>query len=59
MTPLVKPASAKVVIFEVTSRRNYELVTSAQADDTVYVGSKKWRQQQSSIAGLQQKFDKG
>jgi hypothetical protein len=46
-TPPVAPALAKVTIYEVTMRLGYELVTSAQVDDRIYVGSREWRQQQS------------
>jgi len=39
------PASARVLIFEVTMRPGYELVTDARVDDRVYVGSRQWRRQ--------------
>jgi hypothetical protein len=40
---------AKVIIHEVIKRRGYELVTDVRADDTIYVGSKAWRQQQKEL----------
>jgi hypothetical protein len=42
----VKPALARVTIYEVTVRSGYELITSAQVDDHIYVGSRAWREQQ-------------
>ena len=41
----VKPALAKVTIFEVAERPWGWLMTSAEVDDRVYVGSREWRQQ--------------
>jgi len=43
MTPPVKPALAKVTIFEVAERPWGWLTTSAEVDDRVYVGSAEWR----------------
>jgi hypothetical protein len=40
------PALANVTIFEVATRPWGWLVTSAEVDDRVYVGSPEWRQQQ-------------
>src|SRR5262249_23003934 len=45
--PPVKPALAKVTIFEVAERPWGWLTTSAQVDDRVYVGSWEWRRQQN------------
>jgi hypothetical protein len=45
MAPPVKPALAKVTIFEVAERPWGWLTTSAEVDDRVYVGSREWRQQ--------------
>ena len=39
------PALAKVKIFEVAERRWGWLMTSAEVDDRVYIGSREWRQQ--------------
>ena len=46
MTPSVKPALAKVTIFEVAKRPWGWLTTCADVDDRVYVGSREWRRQQ-------------
>ena len=43
MTPPVKPALAKVTIFEVAEHPWGWLTTSAEVDDNVYVGSREWR----------------
>jgi hypothetical protein len=40
------PVLAKVTIFEVAHRPWGELMTSAEVDDRVYVGSREWRRQQ-------------
>jgi hypothetical protein len=45
----VETMQAKVIIHEVIKRRGYELVTDVRADDTIYVGSKAWRQQQKEL----------
>ena len=42
------PVLAKVTIFEVAHRPWGELITSAEVDDRVYVGSQEWRQQLQS-----------
>ena len=34
---------AKVTVFEVTKRPTYELVTAAGDDRPVYIGSRKWQ----------------
>jgi hypothetical protein len=39
----------KVTILEVAHRPGGELMTSAEVDDRVYVGSREWRRQQSNI----------
>jgi len=39
------PALAKVTIYEVAERPWGWLVTSAEVNDRVYVGSRKWRRQ--------------
>ena len=46
MTPPVKPALAKVTIFEVAERPWGWLTTSAEVDNRGYVGSWEWRRQQ-------------
>jgi hypothetical protein len=40
-----KEVSAKVVVYEVTIRPGYELVTDARRDDHVFVGMPEWRRQ--------------
>lgn len=39
---------SKVVIYEVTKRAGYELVTAAGDDRPAYVGSREWREQQQA-----------
>jgi len=39
------PVLAKVTIFEVAERPWGWLMTSAEVDDRVYLGSREWRQQ--------------
>jgi hypothetical protein len=51
--PPVKPALARVTIFEVAERPWGWLSTSAEVDDHVYVGSREWRQQLNSNAAGQ------
>jgi hypothetical protein len=46
--PPVEPALARVTIFEVAERPWGWLMTSAEVDDRVYVGSREWRQQLNS-----------
>ena len=46
MMPPVEPALAKVTIFEVAERPRGLLITSAEVDDRVYIGSREWRKQQ-------------
>ena len=41
----VNPALAKVTIFEVAERPWGWLMTSAEVDDRVYIGSREWRRQ--------------
>jgi hypothetical protein len=41
-----EPALAKVRIYELAERPWGWLVTSAEVDDRVYVGSREWRQRQ-------------
>jgi hypothetical protein len=45
MEPASKPVLARAVIFEVANRSWGELVTSAEVDDRVYVGSRECRRQ--------------
>jgi hypothetical protein len=42
------PASAKVTIYEVAERPWGWLVTSAEVDDCVYIGSREWCRQLNS-----------
>jgi hypothetical protein len=44
--PTNGPALARVKIFEVAHRPWGDLMTSAEVDDRVYVGSREWRRQQ-------------
>jgi len=40
--------NTKVTIFEVTKRPWGELMTTAEADDRIYVGSQQWHQQSNN-----------
>jgi hypothetical protein len=43
---LKEPALARVTIYEVAERPWGWLITNAEVDDRVYVGSREWRQRQ-------------
>src|SRR5262249_13608257 len=47
----VNPALAKVTIFEVAERPWGWLMTSAEVDDRVYIGSREWRRPVECRAG--------